>query len=693
MTRLLALLLLALPAQPAVGTPPPEEPPAPAAAPAEPAEPADRWQILIQGNPAGEMTRRVDLEGPEGPEDPSAELWTYTFNDRGRGPELTTRLVIGADGAPLAVETTGHDYFKVPVEERFTRTLAEDGARVSWKSANEAGEKALDGPAFYLSYESAAPELALLARTLRADADGSFALLPEGEAALESAETIEVAGGEETRRLTRVAITGFGFTPASVWLEEDGAYFGNVGGWLSMVPEGWEGAIETLREVEKRADDAWARDLAERLTHRSEGPVALVGAAVFDPRTGKTLPGRTVLIEGDRLAAVGPDGEVAVPEGATRIDAAGKTVLPGLWDMHTHLSEVDGALQLAAGVTSVRDLANDVEQVTGLRAAWDSGEALGPRVVLGGFLDGPGPFAGPTKALVSTEEEALSWIERYHELGYEQIKVYSSLDPALLPAIARAAHERGMRLSGHVPQGLTAAEAVELGFDELQHVNFLFLNFWGDAGIDTRTPARFTEVAARGAGLDLGSPEVERFIRLLAERKIEVDPTLVIFEGMFTGRPGEVAPGFRGVVDRFPAQIRRRFLGGGLQPPEGLDGNYRESFRRMVEMVGKLHRAGVPLLAGTDDLAGFALHRELELYVEAGIPAPEVLRIATLDAAEVTGRADRLGSVEPGKLADLSLVAGDPAEDISDVRRVELTIKGGTLYRSAELYQALGIRP
>ncbi|HUP43626.1 MAG TPA: hypothetical protein VM599_10500, partial [Thermoanaerobaculia bacterium] len=399
MTRPLALPLLALAAWPAVATPPADEPPEPAA---PPAESVDRWQILIQGNPAGEMTRRVD------PEDSAAELWTYTFNDRGRGPDLTTRLVLGADGAPLTIETTGHDYLKVPVGERFSRTLGEAGARASWKNANESGEKELDGPAFYLSYESAVPELALLARALRADPDGRFALLPAGEAALESAETIEVAAGEETRRLTRVAITGFGFTPASVWLEENGSYFGNVGGWFSTVPEGWEGAIETLREVEERADDAWARNLAARLAHRPDGPLALVGAAVFDPRTGETLAGRTVVIEGDRIAAVGPDGEVPVPEGATRIDAAGKTLLPGLWDMHAHLSEVDGALNLAAGVTSVRDLANDVEQVTGLRAAWDAGEALGPRVVLGGFLDGPGPFAGPTKALVATEEEALA---------------------------------------------------------------------------------------------------------------------------------------------------------------------------------------------------------------------------------------------------------------------------------------------
>ncbi|HSL82853.1 MAG TPA: amidohydrolase family protein, partial [Thermoanaerobaculia bacterium] len=631
---------------------------------------------------------------------PATEVWTYTFSDRGRGPELTTRLVLGDDGLPVWVETTGHDYLKVPVEERFSRTIATDetdGGRARWKSGSEAGESELTGPAFYLSYDSAVPELALLARALRDDADGRIALLPDGEAVLAGAETLEVAAGEERRRVTRVSIGGFGFQPASVWLDStegrDGSFFASVGGWFAMVPEGWEGAIETLQEAEERADQAWAAGLAERLAHRPEGPVALVGAAVFDPRTGEVLPGRTVVVEGERIAAVGPDGEVAVPEGATRIDAAGKTVLPGLWDMHTHLGEVDGVLQLAAGVTSVRDLANDVERVTGFRAAWDSGKALGPRVILGGFLDGPGPFAGPTKALVATPAEAIHWIERYHRLGYEQIKVYSSLDPALLPTIARAARERGMRLSGHVPQGLTAAEAVRLGFHELQHVNFLFLNFWGDEEIDTRTPARFTEVAARAAAVDLGSQEVERFVKLLAKRRIEVDPTLAIFEGMFLSRPGEVSPGYRAVADRLPPQVRRGFLGGGLQPPEGMDGTYRESFRRMVEMVGRLHRAGVPLLAGTDGLAGFTLHRELELYVEAGIPAPEVLRIATLGAAEVTGRADRLGTVEAGKLADLIVVAGNPAEDVSHIRNVELTIKGGTLYRSAELYEAVGIRP
>lgn len=689
----------------------------------DPGAPDQRWQVLIQGNPAGEMTRRIEegTSGPAGagPEADEAggggagtgtdgeeggalrrETWTFTFNDRGRGPDLTTRLTLGPDGFPLTVETEGHDYFKVPVEERFRR----EGPTVRWRNSHETEERTVDAPAFYLSVQSAVPEVAFLAGALRADPDGRLAVLPAGEASLVGTETLQVEADGRSRRLTRVAVGGLGFTPESVWLDGDGSFFASVSGWFTIVPEGWEGVVGSLRDAQDAADDARWGELAERLTRRrawrgaerpeeQEGPVALVGAGVFDPASGRVTPERTVLVRGERIVAVGPAAEVEVPEGALRIDAAGTTILPGLWDMHTHVSDVDGLLHLAAGVTTVRDMANDVEQVTDLRDAWNAGTALGPRVILAGFLDGPGPYAGPTKALVDTEAEALEWIERYHGLGYEQVKVYSSLDPELLPAIAEAGRERDLRLSGHVPQGITASEAVALGFDELQHTNFLFLEFWGDEGIDTRTPERFTQVAARAAGLDLGSEPVERFVALLAEEGIEVDPTLAIFEGMFLARPGEVSPPYAAVAHRLPPQVRRNLQGGGLQPPEGEEETYRRSFERMVEMVGKLHRAGVPILAGTDGLAGFTLHRELELYVQAGIPAPGVLRIATLGAAEVTGRADELGTVEPGKLADLIVVDGDPTEDISDIRNVELVLKGGTLLESAALYEALGIRP
>jgi hypothetical protein len=664
-------------------------PPAPDAAPGPEADADARWTVRIQGNDAGEMT--VRREGDE-------EVWHFTFNDRGRGPDITTRVELDDAGMPVATRTEGHDYLKVPVEETFVLDGTWSEGEVRWRGPSESGAKSVERPAFYLGTQSAAPEVALLARALVADPDGRIALLPEGEAVLDDRTTVTVASESgETREVTRVSIAGLGLAPTGVWLDlpdGDGSFFALSSGWFSMLPPGWEGAAETLQEVEDEKSAEWAAALASRLGERPDGGIALVGASVFDPATGEVTPGRTVVVEGNRIAAVGADGEVQVPAGARHIDARGKTVLPGLWDMHTHVSDLDGVLHLAAGVTTVRDLANDVEQLTEKRETWNDPEkGVGPRLILAGFLDGPGPFAGPTKALVSTEEEALEWIERYHELGYEQIKVYSSLDPELLPFIAREAHARDMRLSGHVPQGITARQAVELGFDELQHVNFLFLNFWADQEIDTRTPARFTEVAARGAELDLGSPEVEAFLRLLAERGIEVDPTVAVFEGMLLGRPGTLAPGYAAIADRMPPQVRRGLLGGGLEPPKGMDPTYRASYHRMVEMVGKLYEAGVPLVAGTDDFAGFAYHRELELYAEAGIPAPEVLRIATLGAAELTGRADRLGTVAAGKLADLIVVDGDPSQDISDIRNVRWTIKDGTLYDTAKLYEAVSIRP
>lgn len=684
---LLPVLALLLPAAGLAAAPPPPEPGAPAAAEApRSAPPVRRWVLLIQGNRAGELTV---AESPATASTSAAETWHMAFNDRGRGPDLTTRLTLAADGTPAEEETTGNDYLKAPVEESFSR----HGAAATWKNPNEAGTTSVEGAAYYLGSYSAAPDVGLLARALAAAPGNRLPLLPEGEARLERLGTLEVSAGGERRTLTHASITGLGFTPTSVWMAPDGSFFATADSWFSIVPESWEGIVDRLVSAQNEADARRSAELAARLARHPSGPVAITGAALFDPESRRVLAGRTVIVSGEKIAAVGPDGEVEIPAGATRIDATGKTLLPGLWDMHTHLSEVDGILHLAAGVTTVRDLANDVERVTGLRKAWDEGSAIGPRTILAGILDGPGPYAGPTKALVSTEAEAHAWIARYASLGYEQIKLYSSLDPALVPAIEKDAHARGLRLSGHIPNGLTAEQAVQLGFDEIQHINFILLNFWGDQGIDTRTPARFTEVAARAATLDLSSEPVRRFVHLLAERKIVVDPTVAVFEAMFTARPGEVSPPFAAVVGRLPAQVRRGAYGGGLPPPEGMDETYRRSFRKMLDMVGELYRAGVPLVAGTDGLAGFTLHRELELYVEAGIPAPEVLRIATLDAARVMHRDDRLGTVEPGKLADLILVAGNPAEHISDVRNTELVMRGGTLYDPAELYAAIGVRP
>jgi imidazolonepropionase-like amidohydrolase len=383
---------------------------------------------------------------------------------------------------------------------------------------------------------------------------------------------------------------------------------------------------------------------------------------------------------------------VPVPAGAEVVDGAGKTLLPGLWDMHTHNSPLDGLMHLAAGVTTVRDMGNDTAVVTTLQRRWASGEQLGPRLIIAGFIDGPGPYTGPTGLKVSTPAEALAAVDTYKRLGAEQIKVYSSLDPALLPVIIQRAHALGLRVSGHIPWPLTAERAVRMGIDEIQHANFLVLNFLGDS-IDTRTPARFIRPARMAADLELASPRVQEFIALLRDRHIVVDPTLNAFEGMFTARNGQVSPDYAEVAERLPVSVRRSLYTGGLPVPEGMDARYRESFRRMMQLVAMLHRQGVHLVAGTDAVAGFQLHRELELYVEAGIAPADVLYIATLGAAQVMKRDGELGTIAPGRLADVVLVDGDPTVRISDIRRTRLVVKDGVVYEPDRLYAAIGVAP
>jgi len=239
---------------------------------------------------------------------------------------------------------------------------------------------------------------------------------------------------------------------------------------------------------------------------------------------------------------------------------------------------------------------------------------------------------------------------------------------------------------------MTAAQCVELGYDEIQHANFLMLNFMADVK-NTNTPARFTEVAKRGADLDLNSVQVQSFIKLLQNHHTVLDPTLSIFEDMFVDHAGKVPRGFQPVAGRLPPQVRRGLMSGGLRPPPGMEERYRQSFTRMMELVGAMYRAGIPIEDGTDSMAGFALHRELELDVQAGIPASKVLQDATLGAARIMKLDGDLGSIAPGKLADLTLVNGDPVANIGDIRKTALVVKDGVLYKPEELYSALGVAP
>jgi hypothetical protein len=186
---------------------------------------------------------------------------------------------------------------------------------------------------------------------------------------------------------------------------------------------------------------------------------------------------------------------------------------------------------------------------------------------------------------------------------------------------------------------------------------------------------------------------VQSFIGFLMRHHTVLDPTMNVFEGLFSSDPTEVTPGLEGVVPRFPEQIRRGMLSNALAIPRGKEAAYHSAFPAMLRLLKALYDSGVTIIPGTDSLAGYMLIHELELYVRAGIPANEVLRMATLTSARVIGVDYERGVIAPGKLADMILVDGDPTRNIADLHKVIIVIKGGNLYDPIRIEQALGVAP
>lgn len=691
MRRSLALLPLVLAA--CGGSPSPAPAAQPNTAPASPAPLAS-----ASAAPAGDRTLRfvVDTMGhvsggsvvtihADGSRDA-----TWEFNDRGRGPKQDTHWETAPDGTLARVDVTGVDYLKQPVDEH----LRTEGGRIAWSNHAEHGDAPAGAHAYYVPMEGPPDLTATMVRAGLASPDGQLALLPGGSAHVARAGDLTVEANGGSMHVVRYEVDGFAFEPFSVWLDDDRELFASASPWFSVVREGWEGVLQKLNDVQRDAEVARFASLAKKLAHVPPAAgLAIVHARLFDVEKKRVVPDATIVVKGDRIVAAGPGATTKVPAGAETIDAAGKTAIPGLWDMHAHFSRGDGLLDVANGVTGGRDLANDMDDLKSMRDAWASGAEIGPRVLMAGFIDGRGPFQAPTRVFADTVDEGKADIDTYAARGYEQIKLYSSLKPELVAPLAAYAHAKGLRVSGHVPAHMFAAEAVDAGYDEIQHANFLMLQFLSSRDDDTRTPARFTLVAQKGAGLDLASADVRKFVALLVKHKTVIDPTLATFEPMFLARQGQLGPTYAAVADRLPVQVRRGLYNGSMPVPEGMDATYRASFETMKKLVKTLWDAGVRVVAGTDEIAGFTLHRELELYVDAGIPAPDVLAIATIGAARVMKHEKDWGSIAPGKYADVVLVDGKPDEHVSDVRRPVTVVKGGTVYASADLLAAIGVRP
>jgi hypothetical protein len=597
---------------------------------------------------------------------------------------VNSELQLDADGFIVRQRITGISPFKAPIDETFN--LADGVA--TWSTVGDSGSANVDTPAFYVNNEMGAFEsIPALIRIASSRIDGEVPLLPSGGARVEHVCDVEVATGEGKRVAALYAISGIDLTPVYAWLDEQSELLAlDFGGYLGMVPEGWsQAALQELSAIQTEESARHTKAMAIGLVRELEAPLLFENVNVLDVKSGRLLPSHSVLIEEGKIAAVSKSPLDA--DGAIRIDGSGKTLMPGLWDMHGHFGLADGVLNIAGGITSVRSIGSVHEKIMEITAQYDSGAVIGPSTYRAGFMDKAGPYASGWAA--ESLDDALERVDFYAENGYLQVKLYSSIEPEWVAPIAERVHSHGMRLSGHIPAFMSAEQAIRAGYNEIQHINMVFLNFISGDQADTRQQLRFSLYGEKAADIDLDSEEVAAFIELLLEKDIVIDPTAAIFEDMLIHIAGNPSPVFSSVIGHLPPAVSR-----GMFSPEFPHGDtWARSAPNQARMLKKLYDSGVTLVPGSDGMAAFTVHRELEVYTEAGIPNAAALRMATLDSARVIGVDDRTGSIEVGKDADLILLDGNPLDDISAVRRATLVIKGDTVYRPDQLYKAIGVKP
>ncbi|HEX8363191.1 MAG TPA: amidohydrolase family protein [Longimicrobium sp.] len=439
--------------------------------------------------------------------------------------------------------------------------------------------------------------------------------------------------------------------------------------------------------------------------------LALTHANVVDVERGVVLTDRTVLISGNRIVAVGAN--VRVPAGARVTDARGKYVIPGLWDMHVHTSREGRALHfwplfLAHGVTGVREMGSYLDTLQHWRAVARRPGSGAPRIVWSSpMLDGV-PTSWVHGYGVPDSARARAAVDTMKRLGFDALKVYDRLPRDAYLAIAAEAKRRGIPFAGHVPAAVTAIEASDAGQRSIEHVtNALhlactpggatlldtFLKARGSLGPDadsTRAAlGRLRSAVGAGPAEDACRPT---FARMVANGTW-LTPTLAVTHGQVPPDSLAADPRLRFVP---PALAARWRSGHASASPDDVQ------FGRRMEanawrLVGLARRAGVGILAGTDAsdeayvFAGSGVHDELALLVRAGLSPLEALRAATLNPARYLGAADSLGTVAPGRLADLVILDANPLADIRNTTRIHAVVANGRLIDAAERARLLAL--
>jgi len=346
---------------------------------------------------------------------------------------------------------------------------------------------------------------------------------------------------------------------------------------------------------------------------------------------------------------------------------------------------------LSLGVTSVRDPGN-VNELTLARADRRVHDLLlTPHVYPSVLVDGKGPNSAQVASVANSQAQAIAIVRKAKADGFAAIKLYGTFNPSWVRETAAEAHRLGLHVHGHLPAGMRPLEAIADGYDEITHINFVIMQALPeDVVAKSNGIARFEGPGRYAKDVDLDAEPMKSLIATMAARKITVDPTLVVFESMYVPENGDLSPAYAPFVGTLPPAVERGFRQGGFQVPAGLTReDYRRSFAKLLQLTGALHRAGVPIVAGTDG-SGMELVRELELYVAAGFTPSEALACATIAPAHLVGADSHTGSIAVGKAADLVLVDGDPSQTVGALRHTRIVMMDGRLMDADALRAAGG---
>jgi imidazolonepropionase-like amidohydrolase len=429
--------------------------------------------------------------------------------------------------------------------------------------------------------------------------------------------------------------------------------------------------------------------------------IVLQHVRIIDGTGAAPVEDQSILIDRGKIAAI---GAMRPPDGAQILDLSGATVIPGLVGLHEHLFYPAGGgvpmyteqaysfprLYLASGVTTART-AGSLEPYTdfGVKQAIDSGRMPGPKLwITGPYLQGQGNVAGPQMHELTGPEDAVRTVEYWASEGVTSFKAYMNITHAELAAAVEAAHKHNIPVTGHLCS-IGFREAAAIGIDNLEHGLLVDTEFHPGKQPDICPPQSVTR--AEIPKLDIAGAPIRDMIADLVRHHVAITSTLAVFEAFDGAHP----PLEQRFLDALAPQNALNYLSARGRARGGDDTPFMQALRKEMEFERAFVKAGGLLVAGADPtgnggaLAGFADQRNVELLVEGGFTPVEAIRIATANGAKLLREQDRIGTIAPGKQADLLVIEGNPATRIADLRKIKYVFKDGAAYDPAKLLDSI----